>query len=208
MSSILSVGIDIGTSTTQVIFSRITMDNMAGYFSAPRIAITGKELIYKSKIHFTPLKTPVLLDGDGVRDIVAAEFAQAGFRPEDVDTGAVIITGESARKENAAVVLEKLSSFAGEFVVSTAGPDLESVIAGKEQVLFVVDATQERFLYTPGQAAAFSIPVAGVISKIDIATERQIADAREMLELTGAAPIFEVSAVDGRGIDELMAFLL
>lgn len=131
MSSILSVGIDIGTSTTQVIFSRITMDNMAGYFSAPRIAITGKELIYKSKIHFTPLKTPVLLDGDGVRDIVAAEFAQAGFRPEDVDTGAVIITGESARKENAAVVLEKLSSFAGEFVVSTAGPDLESVIAGK-----------------------------------------------------------------------------
>lgn len=131
MSSILSVGIDIGTSTTQVIFSRITMDNMAGYFSAPRIAITGKELIYKSKIHFTPLKTPVLLDGDGVRDIVAVEFAQAGFRPENVDTGAVIITGESARKENAAVVLEKLSSFAGEFVVSTAGPDLESVIAGK-----------------------------------------------------------------------------
>ena len=58
MSSILSVGIDIGTSTTQVIFSRITMDNMAGYFSAPRIAITGKELIYKSKIHFTPLKPP------------------------------------------------------------------------------------------------------------------------------------------------------
>lgn len=80
--------------------------------------------------------------------------------------------------------------------------------AETEQVLFVVDATQERFLYTPGQAAAFSIPVSGVISKIDIATERQIADAREMLELTGAAPIFEVSAVDGRGIDELMAFLL
>lgn len=131
MATILSVGIDIGTSTTQVIFSRITMDNTASYFSAPRIAITGKELVYKSEIHFTPLKTSVLLDGDGVRDIVAAEFAKARYRPEDVDTGAVIITGESARKENAAVVLEKLSSFAGEFVVSTAGPDLESVIAGK-----------------------------------------------------------------------------
>ena len=63
--------------------------------------------------------------------IVAAEYAAAGYRPEDVDTGAVIITGESARKENAAAVLERLSAFAGEFVVSTAGPDLESVIAGK-----------------------------------------------------------------------------
>ena len=79
------------------------MDNTASYFSAPRIAITGKELIYKSEIHFTPLKTPVLLDGDGIRDVVAMEFVRAGYRPEDVDTGAVIITGESARKENAAM---------------------------------------------------------------------------------------------------------
>ena len=59
------------------------------------------------------------------------EYRKAGYRPTDVDTGAVIITGESARKENAALVIEKMSDFAGEFVVSTAGPDLESVIAGK-----------------------------------------------------------------------------
>ena len=58
-------------------------------------------------------------------------YRQAGYTPADVDTGAVIITGESARKENAAAVLENLSDFAGEFVASTAGPDLESVIAGK-----------------------------------------------------------------------------
>ena len=76
-----------------------------------------------------------------------------------------------------------------------------------EQVLFVVDATQSRFMYTPGQAAAFPIPVAGVVTKIDIATEKEIAEARELLELTGAAPIFEVSAVDGRGIPELLEFL-
>lgn len=66
-----------------------------------------------------------------MREIVASEFAKAGYRPENVDTGAVIITGESARKENAALVLQNLSDFAGEFVVSTAGPDLESIIAGK-----------------------------------------------------------------------------
>lgn len=131
MADILSVGIDLGTSTTQMVFSRITMENTTGYFSVPRISIVDKEVIYKSPIHLTPLVSPTLIDGEAVRDIVAAEFHRAGFTPADVDTGAVIITGESARKENAALVLEKLSSFAGEFVVSTAGPDLESIIAGK-----------------------------------------------------------------------------
>lgn len=59
------------------------------------------------------------------------EFKRAGFTPRDTRTGAVIITGETARKDNAALVLERLSGFAGDFVVSTAGPDLESIIAGK-----------------------------------------------------------------------------
>lgn len=131
MAQILSVGIDIGTSTTQLVFSRIEMDNTAGYFTAPRIAITGKEILYKSKVYFTPLKTQALIDADAVREIVAQEFHNAGYSPADTQTGAVIITGESARKENSAAVLQALSDFAGEFVVSTAGPDLESIIAGK-----------------------------------------------------------------------------
>lgn len=130
-TAILSVGIDIGTSTTQVIFSRLTMENMADYFSAPRISIVEKELLYKSRVHTTPLDTPVFLNGVGIREIVEAEYRRAGFTPADLDTGAVIITGESARKENAALVTAELSGLAGEFVVSTAGPDLESVIAGK-----------------------------------------------------------------------------
>ena len=131
MAQILSVGIDIGTSTTQLVFSRIEMDNTAGYFTAPRIAITGKEILYKSQVYFTPLKTQTLIDADAVREIVAQEFRSAGYSPADTQTGAVIITGESARKENSAAVLQALSDFAGEFVVSTAGPDLESIIAGK-----------------------------------------------------------------------------
>jgi len=131
VADILSVGIDIGTSTTQVIFSRLKMENTSGYFSVPKVSIVDKEVIYKSKVYTTPLLTPVLIDGDGVQQIVQREFETAGYRPADTETGAVIITGESARKENAAVVLEKLSGFAGDFVVSTAGPDLESIIAGK-----------------------------------------------------------------------------
>ena len=57
----------------------------------------------------TPLKTDVLIDTDALRDIVAAEFRKAGYRPEDTDSGAVIITGESARKENSDAVLKSLS---------------------------------------------------------------------------------------------------
>ena len=131
MSKILSVGIDIGTTTTQVIFSRITIDNTASYFTVPRISVLDKEIVYQSPVFFTPLKQQVFIDGDKVRDIVAAEFQKAGFQPSQVDTGAVIITGEAARKENSKTVLETLSDFAGDFVVSTAGPDLESVISGK-----------------------------------------------------------------------------
>ena len=130
-TAILSVGIDVGTSTTQVVFSKLQMDNAGGYFSVPRVAIVDKEVVYKSEVYMTPLKTDVLIDTDALRDIVAGEFRKAGYRPEDTDSGAVIITGESARKENSDAVLKSLSDFAGDFVVSAAGPDMESLIAGK-----------------------------------------------------------------------------
>lgn len=130
-TDVLSVGIDIGTSTTQVIFSRLRLENTASYFSVPHVSIANKEVVYKSDIFLTPLKNEYLINAEKVSEIVAEEFKKAGFTPSDTQTGAVIITGESARKENAAAVLDKLSRFAGDFVVSTAGPDLESVIAGK-----------------------------------------------------------------------------
>ena len=131
MADILSVGIDIGTSTTQVIFSKISLEDLGGYFSVPQVSIVDKEVLYKSKVYLTPMKTSVLIDGVAISKIVAEEYRLAGYTPQDTQTGAVIITGESARKENAAEVLAQLSNFAGEFVVSTAGPDLESIIAGK-----------------------------------------------------------------------------
>lgn len=127
----LSVGIDIGTSTSQVIFSRLTVENTAGYFSVPSISIIEKEVIYQSPIYRTPLLDSSLIDGDTLEQIIEKEYRIAGVDGSQVETGAVIITGESARKENARMVLGKMSHFAGDFVVSTAGPDLESVIAGQ-----------------------------------------------------------------------------
>ncbi len=128
---ILSVGIDIGTSTTQLVFSNITIENTASNFSVPRIKIVDKNIIYRSEIYFTPLITQTKIDKDKVREIIEDEYKNAGVKPSDVETGAVIITGETARKENANEVLQSLSGFAGDFVVATAGPDLESIIAGR-----------------------------------------------------------------------------
>lgn len=129
--SILSVGIDIGTSTTQLVFSRIVIENLAGAASVPRVQIVDKQIVYRSDIYFTPLVSSETIDGERVRDIVASEYARAGIKPEDLSAGAVIITGETARKENARLVLEKLSGYAGDFVVATAGSDLEGIIAGR-----------------------------------------------------------------------------
>lgn len=128
---LLSVGIDIGTSTTQLVISRLTLENRAGPFSVPRIAIGEKEVLYRSAIHFTPLLSETEIDAEGVRAIVAEEYRKSGFRQADISTGAVIITGETARKENARQVLSALSDFAGDFVVATAGPDLESILAAR-----------------------------------------------------------------------------
>ncbi|MBU3209977.1 ethanolamine ammonia-lyase reactivating factor EutA [Clostridium algidicarnis] len=128
---ILSVGIDIGTSTTQLVFTHITIENTASNFSVPRVNIVDKEIIYRSEIYFTPLITQKKIDKEKVKEIIKGEYEKAKVNINDVKTGAVIITGEAARKENANDVLQTLSGFAGDFVVATAGPDLESIIAGR-----------------------------------------------------------------------------
>jgi len=74
-------------------------------------------------------------------------------------------------------------------------------------VLFLQDATSERFLFSPGQSVAFPIPVIGVVTKTDIATKEQTAQAVELLELAGADPIFCISSISGDGMDALIDYL-
>ena len=128
---LLSVGIDIGTSTTQLIFSGLMVENVASAFTVPHFSITEKEILYRSPVYFTPLTSPQEIDTEALRDILRKEYASAKVQREQIQTGAVIITGETARKENARQVLHALSGFAGDFVVATAGPALESILAGK-----------------------------------------------------------------------------
>lgn len=129
--ALISVGIDVGTSTTQVIFSRIIVENMSSGARVPEFKIVGKEVFYRGRIHFTPLRSNTEIDEEALRGIIRGEYERAGIEPKDIDSGAVIITGETARKENAEKISRMLSGYAGEFVVATAGPDLEGIIAGR-----------------------------------------------------------------------------
>lgn len=131
METMLSVGIDIGTTTTQLVISRLTLQNAQASFGVPDFRIAKKEVLFRSGVHFTPLLSDTEIDAEGVRAIVEAEYRASGIDRAEIRTGAVIITGETARKENARQVLDALAGFAGDFVVATAGPALESVLAGK-----------------------------------------------------------------------------
>ncbi len=131
MAELTSVGLDVGTTTTQLIFSRLTVENRGSAFSVPEFAIGQRQVLYRSPVYVTPLLGKDRVDGEKIRELVTAEYDKAGVGREDVDTGAVIITGETSRKENARAVLDALSGYAGDFVVATAGPDLESGLAAK-----------------------------------------------------------------------------
>ena len=128
---LLSVGLDVGTTSTQMVVSELTVENRAGSFAVPEMEIAARKIRYKSPVHFTPLLRDELVDGEQLRRIVDTEYEKTGITKAQVDTGAVIITGETSRKENAGAVLQALSDYAGEFVVATAGPHLESVLAAK-----------------------------------------------------------------------------
>ena len=128
---LLSVGLDVGTTPTQLIVSELSIENKASAFAVPEMTIAERKILYKSPVHFTPLQDEQRVDGQAIRHIVTAEYEKAGITRSSVDTGAIIITGETSRKENARTVLDALSDFAGEFVVATAGPDLESILAAR-----------------------------------------------------------------------------
>ena len=80
METLLSVGIDIGTTTTQLVISRLTLQNTRSAFSVPSFEIAQKEVLFRSDIHFTPLLSDTQIDAQGVRDIVEAEYRHSDRR--------------------------------------------------------------------------------------------------------------------------------
>jgi ethanolamine utilization protein EutA len=129
--AILSVGIDVGTTSTHLSVSRLRLANVSRLLEPSRMVIEETQIVYQSPIYFTPLTKDASIDADKVAAILREEYGKAGIKPGDVATGAVIVTGETASKRNAAEVSRLLAGLAGHFVVASAGPNLESILAGR-----------------------------------------------------------------------------
>ena len=125
---LLSVGVDVGSSTSHLAFSNLLLQRDERS-PTRRFLIRDREVIYEGRIIDTPLIDNETIDIDRLADFLKSEYARAGIVPDDVQTGAVIITGETARKHNAEQIVAVLSNDAGKFVAATAGPNFESVIA-------------------------------------------------------------------------------
>jgi len=128
MFSLKSVGIDIGSSTSHLIFSHITLRREGASLSG-KFRVTGREVLYRSPIMLTPYISATKIDTDKVNDFIHNAYKEAGLTPEDVDTGAVIITGEALKKENAQPIVENFAKYSGKFICAAAGHNHEALLA-------------------------------------------------------------------------------
>jgi ethanolamine utilization protein EutA len=126
--TLTSVGIDIGSSGTQVIFSRIHLRRLAEDLTS-RYYVVSRDTLYLSPVSLTPYSSETRIDDAALRGIIQAAYEGAGIAPADIDTGAVILTGEALRRENAQGISAMLSEQGGEFVCATAGHHMESMLA-------------------------------------------------------------------------------
>ena len=121
---ILSVGVDIGSSTSHLVFSRIVLERLDS-----RYVVTVRETFYESDILLTPYTADETIDADALGAFIAKQYADAKVQPEEIDTGALILTGVAVRRSNARAIGELFASQTGKLVAVSAGDNLETVMA-------------------------------------------------------------------------------
>jgi ethanolamine utilization protein EutA len=126
--SLTTVGIDIGSSGTQVIFSRVHLRRLAEDLTS-RYYVVGRETLFQSPVALTPYQSEERIDDQKLGDIIDDAYVAAGLAPDNIDTGVVILTGEALRRENAQGIAKILSEQGGEFVTATAGHHMEAMLA-------------------------------------------------------------------------------
>jgi len=125
---LLSVGIDVGSSTSHLVFSKLVLVKDE-HSPTQRFVIQDREIVYEGKIISTPLQNGNTIDISALTTFFKTEFDKAGIHPDEIRTGAVIVTGETAKKSNAPQIAQSLSTDSGKFVAATAGPNFESLLA-------------------------------------------------------------------------------
>ncbi|MDH3444388.1 MAG: ethanolamine ammonia-lyase reactivating factor EutA, partial [Deltaproteobacteria bacterium] len=126
--TLTSVGIDVGSSTSHLIFSRLTLRRQ-GIALSSRFVVVNREIIHESPILITPYIDKTTIDTERLNDFIQEAYRGAGVTPNDIDTGAIIVTGEAAKKKNAEAISALFAAQAGKFVCATAGHNLEAILA-------------------------------------------------------------------------------
>ena len=119
-----SVGVDIGSSTSHLVFSRLLLERLDN-----RYVVTEREVFHESDVLLTPYAADMTIDADKLGAFVAAQYKAANVEPDAIDTGALILTGVAVRRRNARAIGELFAAQAGKFVSVSAGDALETTLA-------------------------------------------------------------------------------
>jgi ethanolamine utilization protein EutA len=119
-----TVGLDIGSSTAQILFSRITLQREDAYY-----VVAERRMLHESEVILTPYASLHVIDGQALSAFIGREFARAGLARDSIDTGAVILTGLALTATNARAIAEAVSDESGRFVAVSAGDLLEARLA-------------------------------------------------------------------------------
>lgn len=164
-----SVGIDIGSSTSHLIFSRLTLRRQ-GVALSSRFVVINREIIHESPILLTPYVDKTTIDTNKLGDFIHEAYRKAALTPEDIDTGAIIVTGEAVKKKNAEAIAALFSAEAGKFICATAGHNLESILAA-----YGSGAVHMTY-HEGGDFTVMNVDVGGGTSKIAIVQGGKVID--------------------------------
>jgi ethanolamine utilization protein EutA len=123
-----TVGIDIGSSTSHLMFARVHLQRKTQLLSS-EFVVVGREILWRSPILFTPFLPDFTIDAARLRAFVDSAHEAAGIAPDAIDSGAVILTGEAIKRTNAEAIAAIFASQAGRFVCASAGHHMECVLA-------------------------------------------------------------------------------
>lgn len=123
-----TVGVDVGSSTSHLMFARVHLQRLSDALSS-RFVVVDREVLWRSPILLTPYRSDYTIDADVLRGFFEQGYKEAGLTPHDVDSGAVILTGEALKRSNARAIADLFAEESGKFVCASAGHNLEAVMA-------------------------------------------------------------------------------
>ncbi|MBV8538869.1 MAG: ethanolamine ammonia-lyase reactivating factor EutA [Alphaproteobacteria bacterium] len=160
---LLSVGVDIGSSTSHLVFSRIVLERLDS-----RYIVASREALYESPILLTPYAAEETIDAKALAVFFDAQYAKAGVDPDMIDTGALILTGVAVRRSNARAIGELFAREAGKMVAVSAGDGLETTMAAYGSGAVSRSITD--------RATVMNVDVGGGTSKIAVCAGGKVVD--------------------------------